>query len=148
MTRFFKHHELIFFLLFCIMTLCCGCCNRYEVNFTASRTGIPVLLSATDRINEDTGLNKIQGDKYCPDDLWTITVHSSETISSGRFDDQSSCKNAAYVDKRVLKMSIGDPELNIQIDKMDISTTAVYYLFGIMDISKIRAHAYLKNIND
>lgn len=130
------------------MTSCYGCGNRYKVNFTASRTGIPVLLSATDRINENTDLNKIQGDKYCPDHFWTITVHSSETVLAGKFDDQSSRKNAAYIDKRILKMSLGDPELNIQIDRMDISTTAVYLLFGVIDISRIRAHAYLKNTND
>lgn len=145
MKRFMSQGCFVF--LIAALVLCCSSCVRYRINYTAAKTGIPVLLSSVDRIGgPDDRTEKKPAESIDDKDKIRILVQGFESISATQNSpDQSVFIHASNVDKQILKRSLGKPEYNMYIDDLEVDSFAVYMIVGLMDRSRITTVGHLEN---
>lgn len=146
MKRFMSQGCIVF--MFLVLVLNCFSCEHYRINYTAAKTGIPVLLSPVDRIGGPAERPLKKPAKSIGDnDKISIFVQGFESISATNTGpDQSVTINASNVDTQILKQSLGKPEFNMYIDDLEVTSMAVYALVGLMDRARITTVGHLETI--
>lgn len=145
MTRFSS-----FIILLLLLTACSP--PTRIVKFTASNTGIPVLLSQSDRIGSSSN-KKCSTEKITEDSKIKITMDNlraaASNMGTGAHGVAQKSESAAYaVDSNILKKTLGDKNTNVCIDTIETIDLGIAILVGVAGGTSVTVDAHIENIEN
>ncbi|MDP8210406.1 MAG: hypothetical protein RAO94_08175 [Candidatus Stygibacter australis] len=117
-----------FSLIITIVLIISGCSSSRYVCFTAANTGIPVLLSKIDRINNNQDPGLCETVKYTDDQMiYATTLYRKRIISENTVITHLDSTN---IDAKILKNTLGDKNLNVNVIELEVNNlwSGVYLL--------------------
>jgi hypothetical protein len=135
-----KLSVIIFFLMLLV-----ACSPARVVNFSALNTGIPVLLSPSDRIGSSAN-QKCSAGKITEKSKINVKMSNAEIFTTtGNFSNSRSVQaESSVVDVVLLNKTMGDKNTNICIDALETSDLGVYFVFGFVETTKVSMDAHVE----
>ena len=140
-----SQYIIIIFKIVFILIIISGCAAR-TVIFTASNTGIPVLLSSSDRINSKSD-QKCNAENIPENRKINIKLANFDTMSFvGTKTSRSFRSDASIVDLMIIKKTLNDMNINVCIDKLETQDFGLYLLFGLIEKTTVSMDAHIEKV--